>query len=57
MNYRLFPRNKDIKVSELGFGVWSVATKWWGVTDEKLGLSLLQHAFDRGINFFDTADV
>ena len=57
MNYRLFPRNKDIKVSELGFGVWSVATKWWGVTDENLGLSLLQHAFDRGINFFDTADV
>jgi len=44
-------------VSEVGFGVWSVATKWWGVDDEKLGISLLQHAFDKGVNFFDTADI
>ena len=57
MRYRNFPRNKDIKVSEVGFGVWSVATKWWGVTEEKLSVSLLQHAFDNGINFFDTADI
>ncbi len=57
MNYRTFPKNKDLKVSEVGFGVWSVATKWWGVTDEKLSLSLLHHAFDRGINFYDTADI
>ena len=57
MNYRSFPRNDDIKVSEVGFGVWSVATKWWGVDDEKLGISLLQHAFSEGVNFFDTADV
>ena len=46
MNYRSFPKNKDINVSEVGFGVWSVATKWWGVTDEKLSLSLLHHAYD-----------
>ena len=52
MKYRAFPKNKDIEVSEVGFGVWSVATKWWGVKDEKLGISLLQHAFDRGVNFF-----
>ena len=51
MNYRSFPKNKDINVSEVGFGVWSVATKWWGVTDEKLSLSLLHHAYDVGINF------
>ena len=57
MKYRAFPKNKDIEVSEVGFGVWSVATKWWGVKEEKLGISLLQHAFDRGVNFFDTADV
>ena len=57
MNYRSFPKNKDINVSEVGFGVWSVATKWWGVTDEKLSLSLLHHAYDVGINFYDTADI
>ena len=57
MKYRSFPRNKDIQVSEVGFGVWSVATKWWGVDDESLGISLLRHGLDNGINFFDTADV
>ena len=57
MNYRPFFNNKDLVVSEVGFGVWSVATKWWGVTDEKLSISLLQHALDVGINFFDTADI
>lgn len=57
MNYRPFFNNNDLIVSEVGFGVWSVATKWWGVTDEKLGTSLLHHAFDLGVNFFDTADI
>lgn len=57
MKYRSFPRNKDIQVSEVGFGVWSVATKWWGVDDESLGISLLRYGLDNGINFFDTADV
>jgi aryl-alcohol dehydrogenase-like predicted oxidoreductase len=57
MNYRTFPKNKELSVSEVGFGVWSVATKWWGVTEEKLSLSLLHHAFDVGINFYDTADI
>jgi len=48
----------DIEVSEVGFGVWSVATKWWGVTDEKLGIKLLRQAYEEyGITFFDTADV
>ena len=42
MKYRVFPQNHEIKVSEVGFGVWSVATKWWGVTDESLGISLLR---------------
>lgn len=48
----------DLRVSEVGFGVWSVATKWWGVTDVELGKRLLRSAYeDYGINFFDTADV
>ncbi len=43
-------------VSEVGFGVWTVSTSWWGITDETIGVRLLQQAFDRGITFFDTAD-
>ena len=46
----------DVVVSEIGFGVWTVATSWWGVTDEAFGVRLLQQAADLGITFFDTAD-
>jgi aryl-alcohol dehydrogenase-like predicted oxidoreductase len=47
----------ELEVSEVGFGVWSVATNWWGVTDDALGRRLLRAAYDLGINFYDTADV
>ncbi|MFV9511530.1 aldo/keto reductase [Tepidibacillus sp. LV47] len=57
MKYRQLP-NTNLQVSEIGFGVWTVATKWWGVTDEEYGKRLLRSAYeDYGINFFDTADV
>ena len=46
----------EVSVSEVGFGVWTVATSWWGVTDEAFGIRLLQQAFELGITFFDTAD-
>ncbi len=46
----------DVTVSEVGFGVWTVSTTWWGVTDEAAGIRLLRRAYDLGITFFDTAD-
>lgn len=46
----------DINVSVVGFGVWTVSTKWWGVTDEAVRAKLLSQALDLGINFYDTAD-
>ena len=46
----------DVSVSEIGFGVWTVSTTWWGITDEAVGIRLLQQAYDLGITFFDTAD-
>lgn len=55
MKYRTLT-GTDIQVSEIGFGVWSVATSWWGVTDRKEGIRLLQEARDMGITFYDTAD-
>ena len=45
-----------LEVSEVGFGVWTVATTWWGKIDERDALVLLKKAFDLGINLFDTAD-
>ncbi len=46
----------DVMVSEIGFGVWTVSTTWWGITDEAVGIRLLRQAYDLGITFFDTAD-
>ena len=54
MKYRQL-RSTDLTLSEIGFGVWSVATTWWGVTDHDLGIDLLRRARDLGITFFDTA--
>jgi len=49
-------QSTDITVSEVGFGVWSVSTNWWGEVSEEDGINLLQKALDSGITFFDTAD-
>ena len=48
-------KSTDLMLSEVGFGIWSVATTWWGVTDREFGVHLLREARDRGITFFDTA--
>lgn len=46
----------SLTLSEVGFGVWSVSTNWWGEVLEADGIALLRKAFDKGITFFDTAD-
>ena len=58
MKYRAL-KGTNLEVSEVGFGVWTVGTKMWGVPDEDYdtGIHLLREAFDIGVNFFDTADV
>ena len=56
MQYRNFGAT-DLKASVVGFGVWTVSTRMWGVTDEAVRLRLLQRAFELGVTFYDTADV
>ena len=53
MKYRTFP-GTDVTVSEVGFGVWTVSTDWWGVTDEGTRRRLLRLAYDLGITHFNT---
>jgi len=55
MRYRTIPRT-DISVSEVGFGVWTLATGWWGEKDDDEAIGLLHAALDRGMTLFDTAD-
>ena len=56
MNYRPLGETGRC-ASEVGFGVWTVASTMWGITDEAFGVQLLRQALEAGINCFDTADV
>jgi aryl-alcohol dehydrogenase-like predicted oxidoreductase len=55
MKYRLY-RNTDLSVSEVGFGLWTVSTGWWGNFSEDDALRLMRKAFELGITLFDAAD-
>lgn len=55
MKYRSLG-DTDIRVSEVGFGVWTVSTGWWGEVEDARSVKLLREAYERGINYFDTAD-
>ncbi|MGI8866978.1 MAG: aldo/keto reductase, partial [Rubrobacteraceae bacterium] len=55
MKYRRLA-GTDIEVSEVGFGVWTVSTGWWGEVIDDRSISLLREAQERGVNYFDTAD-
>lgn len=57
MRYRNFG-NTDLRVSEVGFGCWTVSANWWpeAPKDEEGRLRLLHQAFDYGITYYDTAD-
>lgn len=56
-----------IKVSALGLGCWAIGGPFWapggtvplgwGTVDDHESIRAIQHAVDRGITFFDTADL
>ena len=55
MRYRRLG-DTDIEVSEVGFGVWTVSTGWWGEVNDERSVRLLRKVPEAGINYFDTAD-
>jgi aryl-alcohol dehydrogenase-like predicted oxidoreductase len=55
MKTRTYP-NTDIAVSEVGFGLWTTATGWWGTMSDDEAVALLHEAHDLGITLFDAAD-
>ena len=55
MEYRELGRT-GWKVSEISFGAWAIGGTW-GAVEDKDSLAALHRALDRGVNFFDTADV
>jgi aryl-alcohol dehydrogenase-like predicted oxidoreductase len=55
MRYRTLGRT-GWNISTVSFGAWAIGGSW-GAVDERDALHALHRAVDRGINFFDTADV
>lgn len=55
MKYRTFGRT-GWQVSEIGFGAWQIGGDWGKVDDAK-SIDTLHYAFDKGINFVDTAEL
>src|SRR3954449_2911371 len=55
MRFRTY-KNTDLKVSEVGFGLWTVSTGWWGQFTEGEAIALMHKAFDLGVTLFDAAD-
>jgi aryl-alcohol dehydrogenase-like predicted oxidoreductase len=54
MQYREFGRT-GWQVSEVAFGGWQLGGEW-GDVDDEASIAALLHAFERGINFVDTAE-
>jgi aryl-alcohol dehydrogenase-like predicted oxidoreductase len=57
MKYRKLGKS-GIKVSEIGFGGWTIGLDWWSkkIEDDE-AIKMLKHAYDLGINFYETADI
>src|SRR5271154_3456360 len=55
MKFRTY-KNTNLTVSEVGFGMWTVSTGWWGQFTEGEAIALMHKAFDLGITLFDAAD-
>ncbi|MCI4371559.1 MAG: aldo/keto reductase [Thermoplasmata archaeon] len=54
VNYR--PMGKtELEVSEIGFGVWTLASGRWGTFTDDQAVDLLRKAYDSGINYYDVA--
>jgi aryl-alcohol dehydrogenase-like predicted oxidoreductase len=48
--------SSGIAASEVGFGLWTVSTGWWGEHSDESAIRLLREAYDLGITLYDTAD-
>lgn len=55
MQYRELGRT-GWKVSAISFGAWAIGGAW-GTVEDKESLAALRTALEKGVNFFDTADV
>jgi aryl-alcohol dehydrogenase-like predicted oxidoreductase len=55
VKYRTYP-SSDVTVSEVGFGLWTTSTGWWGEKSDDDAVAMLHAAYDLGITLYDAAD-
>jgi aryl-alcohol dehydrogenase-like predicted oxidoreductase len=55
MKHRTFGKD-SLRVSEVGLGTWQLGAEW-GDVEDATAEQILQTAVDKGITFFDTADI
>jgi aryl-alcohol dehydrogenase-like predicted oxidoreductase len=48
--------SSGLSVSPIAFGTWQLSPRFWGDLSKKDAVAAMRLAFDRGINFYDTAD-
>lgn len=56
LSYRILGKS-GLKISEIGFGLWAAGGDQWGSTEDKDIFDAIDYALDKGVNFYDTADV
>ena len=56
MNFRLLGKTNQ-KISEIGLGTWQLGAKWGEKFNEDVAFSILDAAYNNGINLIDTADI
>lgn len=54
LNYRPMGKS-ELEVSEVGFGLWTLASGRWGSFSEDQAIDLLRKAYDAGINYYDVS--
>ncbi len=55
MKYRSLP-GSQLPISEIGFGLWTLSTGWWGNYTDEEAIGLMRLGADLGITLFDAAD-
>lgn len=49
--------NQGFEVSKLGFGCMGLTGNYNDPVPDEVGISIIKHAFDQGVTFFDTSDI
>lgn len=48
--------NSGLTVSPVAFGTWQLSRRFWGDQSKDDAVAAMKLAFDKGVNFYDTAD-